>query len=108
VLAEDSSDALTVEVDPLVRTGHAGSLSRTGTRTYRQPRARRLVRTTVSETLLAELERAVGYPKLRTRVAARQEAEFVALLCHGANLAAVPRAPPGAPPTPATINARAI
>ena len=41
----------------------------------------------VSETLLGELERALAYPQLRTRVASGQAAEFVALLRHGAILA---------------------
>ncbi len=48
----------------------------------------------VSESLLAELERALAYPKLRARVAAGDAAEFVALL-----RAAAERAPdrPDAP-----------
>ena len=41
----------------------------------------------VSETLLAELERALGYPKLRRRVGVGDAAEFVTLLRHGAILA---------------------
>ena len=41
----------------------------------------------VSEMLLAELERALGYPKLRRRVAAGDAAEFVTLLRHGATVA---------------------
>jgi uncharacterized protein len=44
----------------------------------------------VSEALLAELERAFDYPKLRTRIAPDQAAEFIALLCRGAVLAADP------------------
>ena len=42
----------------------------------------------VSESLLAELERALAYPKLRVRVAAGDAAEFVALLRTAAYLAA--------------------
>jgi uncharacterized protein len=42
----------------------------------------------VSETLLAELERALTYPKLRARISTAEEAEFVALLRHAAILAA--------------------
>jgi uncharacterized protein len=38
----------------------------------------------VSEALLAELDRALAYPKLRTRVAAGEAAEFVSLLRDGA------------------------
>jgi putative PIN family toxin of toxin-antitoxin system len=44
----------------------------------------------VSEALLAELERALAYPKLRGRVAAHDAAEFVSLLRHGAILAPDP------------------
>lgn len=47
----------------------------------------------VSETLLAELERALAYPKLRTRVTASEAAEFVSLLRHGAILAPDPPLP---------------
>lgn len=45
----------------------------------------------VSETLLAELERALAYPKLRVRITADEAAEFLALLRHAAILAADPR-----------------
>lgn len=48
----------------------------------------------VSEALLAELERALAYPKLRARVNADQVTEFVALLRHGAILAPDPTQPP--------------
>ena len=41
----------------------------------------------VSESLLAELERALAYPKLRARVAAGDAAELVALLRTAAELA---------------------
>lgn len=44
----------------------------------------------VSEALLAELERALAYPKLRRRIAADQAAEFVGFLRNGAILAADP------------------
>ena len=44
----------------------------------------------VSEALLAELERALAYPKLRRRISASQASEFVELLRHGAILAADP------------------
>jgi predicted nucleic acid-binding protein len=44
----------------------------------------------VSEALLGELERALAYPKLRTRIAASEAAEFVALLGHGAIRASDP------------------
>lgn len=40
-----------------------------------------------SETLLAELERALAYPKLRSRVSAEEARAFVALLRQGARLA---------------------
>ena len=42
----------------------------------------------VSETLLAELERALAYPKLRDRVSADEAGSFVTLLRLGARLAA--------------------
>ncbi len=44
----------------------------------------------VSESLLAELERTLSYPKLRTRIAAVDASEFVALLRDGAVLASDP------------------
>jgi putative PIN family toxin of toxin-antitoxin system len=44
----------------------------------------------VSKALLAELERALAYPKLRGRVPPDQAAEFIALLTHGAILAPDP------------------
>jgi putative PIN family toxin of toxin-antitoxin system len=47
----------------------------------------------VSETLLGELERALAYRKLRTRVTAREAAEFVSLLRNGAILAPDPPTP---------------
>jgi uncharacterized protein len=47
----------------------------------------------VSETLIAELERALAYPKVRRRVSEDEAGAFVALLRHGALLAADPAAP---------------
>lgn len=47
----------------------------------------------VSETLLAELERALTYPKLRARVTQSEAAEFVSLLRDGAILAPDPSTP---------------
>lgn len=47
----------------------------------------------VSETLLAELERALAYPKLRTRVTASEAVEFTSLLRDGAILAPDPPTP---------------
>ena len=47
----------------------------------------------VSESLLAELERALAYPKLRSRVSPSEAAELVALLAHSAVVAPDPRAP---------------
>jgi putative PIN family toxin of toxin-antitoxin system len=44
----------------------------------------------VSESLLAEVERALAYPKLRSRVAAEDASEFVSVLRDGAVLAADP------------------
>jgi putative PIN family toxin of toxin-antitoxin system len=49
----------------------------------------------VSETLLAELERALAYPKLRSRVPEEEAGAFVALLRDGALLATDPHAPVG-------------
>lgn len=46
----------------------------------------------VSEALLAELERALVYPKLRTRIDAGEAAGIVILLRHGAILASDPPA----------------
>jgi len=46
----------------------------------------------VSEALLAELERALAYPKLRTRIAASEAADYVALLRDSPILAADPPA----------------
>ncbi len=48
----------------------------------------------VSEALLAELERALAYPKLRRRVSAEEAAELGALLRDGAILAPDPANPP--------------
>ena len=48
----------------------------------------------VCEALLAELERALAYPKLRRRVSAEEAAELVDLLRDGAILAPDPRNPP--------------
>jgi uncharacterized protein len=47
-----------------------------------------------SEKLIAEFERALAYPKLRTRVSTEEAAGFVAVLRHGAVLAADPAEPP--------------
>lgn len=48
----------------------------------------------VSEALLAELERALEYPKVRTRIPADDAAAYVALLREGAAVAADPPLPP--------------
>lgn len=48
----------------------------------------------VSETLLAELERALAYPKLRARIAPEDVAEFLSFLKNAAVRAADPPAPP--------------
>jgi putative PIN family toxin of toxin-antitoxin system len=48
----------------------------------------------VSESLLAELERALAYPKLRARIAAADAAEFVSFLQNTAVHAPDPPAPP--------------
>jgi putative PIN family toxin of toxin-antitoxin system len=48
----------------------------------------------VSERLLAELERALAYPKLRKRVEATEATEFVELLHRGANVRPDPSDPP--------------
>ncbi len=47
----------------------------------------------VSDTLLAELERALAYPKLRKRVAADDAGAFIAIVRNGAILAADPPEP---------------
>ncbi len=47
----------------------------------------------VSDALLAELERALAYPKLRRRVAPEEAAGFLTLLEHGALVAADPPGP---------------
>lgn len=47
----------------------------------------------VSEALLAELERALAYPKLRKRVTEDETDAFVVLLRRGARVAADPTAP---------------
>jgi len=47
----------------------------------------------VSETLLAELERALTYPKLHNRLGASETADFVSLLRQAAILAPDPPAP---------------
>ena len=54
----------------------------------------------VSAALLAELERALAYPKLRPRVQAEEAAELVGLLRHGAILAPDPPNPPRRSPDP--------
>jgi putative PIN family toxin of toxin-antitoxin system len=48
----------------------------------------------VSERLLAEVERALAYPKLRTRVESAEASAFVTLLRHSALLAPDPSAAP--------------
>jgi len=48
----------------------------------------------VSEKLLDELERALGYPKLRARIAAEEATEFVSFLHNTAVRAPDPPAPP--------------
>ena len=47
----------------------------------------------VSESLLGELERALGYPKVRRRVPPSEAVAFVSLLRRGAIVAADPSAP---------------
>ena len=47
-----------------------------------------------SEELLAEFERALAYPKLRTRISPDEATAFVAILRSGAVLAADPAEPP--------------
>lgn len=47
----------------------------------------------VSEALLAELERALSYPKLRARIGITEATEFVFLLRESASLAADPLTP---------------
>jgi putative PIN family toxin of toxin-antitoxin system len=54
----------------------------------------------VSEPLLAELERALAYPKLRRRVSAEEAAELVGLLRDGAVHAPDPPHPPRRSPDP--------
>ncbi len=46
-----------------------------------------------SEVLLAELERALAYPKLRKRISAEEAGAFIALLRHGALLPVDPAEP---------------
>ena len=48
----------------------------------------------VSERLLSELERALAYPKLRTRIAREDGAELVSVIREGAVLASDPPTPP--------------
>ena len=48
----------------------------------------------VSDKLLAELERALTYPKLRKRITPAEGAQFVELLRQGANLRPDPSEPP--------------
>ena len=47
----------------------------------------------VSESLLAELRRALAYPKVRARVSADEASEFVSLLAHAAILGSDPPTP---------------
>jgi putative PIN family toxin of toxin-antitoxin system len=54
----------------------------------------------VSARVLAELERALAYPKLRARIAPEDAAEFVAFLQNTAVLASDPPAPPRRSPDP--------
>ena len=48
----------------------------------------------VSEALLAELQRALAYPKIRTHVRVREAADFVSLLADAAIVAPDPPSPP--------------
>lgn len=54
----------------------------------------------VSESLLAEFERALAYPKLRTRITPENAVEFVSFLRAAAVLASDPPAPPRRAPDP--------
>lgn len=54
----------------------------------------------VSDVLLAELERALAYPKLRARIASGDAGEFVALLRHAAIIAPDRPASPRRSPDP--------
>ena len=54
----------------------------------------------ISEALLAELERALAYPKLRTRVSGDEAARFVSMLRRGAVLVPDPPAPARQPADP--------
>lgn len=54
----------------------------------------------VSASVLAELERALAYPKLRARIAPEEAAEFAAFLQNTAVLASDPPAPPRRSPDP--------
>jgi putative PIN family toxin of toxin-antitoxin system len=54
----------------------------------------------VSESLLAELERALAYPKLRTRIAPEDAVEFASFLRDAAVLVSDPPAPPRRSPDP--------
>ena len=54
----------------------------------------------VSESLLAELERTLAYPKLRSRVSAQDAAAFVLLLRETALVRADPFGPPRRSPDP--------
>ncbi|CAN5804033.1 putative toxin-antitoxin system toxin component, PIN family [soil metagenome] len=54
----------------------------------------------VSEALIAELERALEYPKVRTRISAEDAAAYVELLREGAVAAADPPMPPRRLPDP--------
>jgi putative PIN family toxin of toxin-antitoxin system len=54
----------------------------------------------VSEALLAELERTLAYPKIRSRVSAEDAAEIAALLREMAVLCADPATPPARSPDP--------
>jgi uncharacterized protein len=54
----------------------------------------------VSETLLAELERAFGYPKLSKRVSAEDAALFITVLRQTSHIAIDPSQPPRRSPDP--------
>ncbi len=49
----------------------------------------------VSDSLIAELGRALAYPKLRARISSEEAAEFIALLAHAAIVAPDPATPAG-------------
>ena len=62
----------------------------------------------VSEELLAELEWALAYPKLRAHISPPQSAELVALVRAGATVAPDPPTPPSRSADPADDNLPAL